>query len=90
MPELSFWFAHLGGWRSFVLSTSREFHHLMMMEYHTSELLGHLGTRKIVNLLYYGVWWPKLYEIVTIFYKECKVYAKIKDSTIMPPGTLQL
>ena len=60
-----------------------------MGEYRTSALLGYLGAIKIVNLLYHYVWWPKLHETVTAFYKEYEVYAKTKVLTATSPGALQ-
>ena len=62
----------------------------MMEEYYAFAFLGHLGARKIVNILYLCVCLLKLHATLITFCKECELWAKIKDSTIMPPGGFQL
>ena len=62
----------------------------MMEECHISALLGHLGARKMVNLLHLYVFWPMLYATAATFCKEHEVCAKVKDLVAMPCGALQL
>ena len=62
----------------------------MIEECQISALLDYLSARKMVNLLFQRVWWPKLHASVSDFYKECEVCAKTKDLAKMPPGALQL
>ena len=44
----------------------------------------------MVNPLYQCVWYPKLYVPIIAFWKEFEVCTKIKDSTAMPSGSVQL
>ena len=71
-----------------VLPKGQGFRQLLMEECHTSPLAGHLGSRKVVNLLEQLVWWPKLRTTVAEFCKKCDTCARIKDSTGKPHGAM--
>ena len=72
-----------------VLPNTSGLRQLVLDEFHTSVLAGHLGVRKMVDLLYQRVWWPKLRSHVSRYVANCDLCKRVKDSTQHPPGSLQ-
>ena len=55
---------------------------------HETDIEGHLGARKLSELLFQRVWWKHLRRDCAHFVAACPVCARTKDSTSKPPGLL--
>ena len=60
----------------------------LLDELHTSALAGHLGVRKMLDLLYQQVWWPKMRQSVATYVANCDLCKWVEYSTQQVPGAL--
>ena len=57
------------------------FRERLLMEYHNSQVAGHIGRDKCFELLERDVWWPRMYSDVKKWLKGCQTCAEERGST---------
>ena len=66
-----------------------ECHQLVLEEFHSSAMMGHIGVQKMMRLMKTRVWWTCMPSNVETFVKNGDVCRCTKDSTEHPAGALQ-